>query len=875
MLRARKSPARLAAALLLAAVGVLAVVVACAGLQWVGRPFPGFLLLRNRVVASVSLPGWPVAIAPDLFQATIVAVDEAPVASAQDVYAAVRARPVGTRFAYTVERDGERTLEWVDSRLFGWSDAVLIFGAYLLDGLVFAGIGVWVWMLSPRRVSTWALLGLGLASSTYALTAIDLYDPHRFFRLHALAECFLPATLFHLALVFPVRRASALRAALACYLPAACLAFVYQQRLDAPTLYPGVHSLATVGIVAAGLTLIGTLVWGYLRPPSQLVRQRVRFVTLGGVVSFALPAAIFTVSVLEGGRVPVNTTAFTVFLFPLSIAYAVHKRDLFEIDALVQRAFYYAILSGVVTAAYLTLAALATHGLHLSRFGQSPAFSLGFTLTMLIVLPRVRDRVQQLVDLVFGRRSYDAQETLATASTALGATLSLDDILRLMRTIPAATLGLDRVAVFLRHDGVFEEAAPAPTASAMPARRLAEDRPLIRVLTGLPRPLVRESLRPHGEPEHAAAMADFEALGGDLVVPLVCQGTLSGLLVCGRSQSGVFFSAGDVSFLHTFANQAALSLQNARTYHDLELLNRDLEERVNARTRELAESRDQLSDSLDQLGTAYRGLQASQEQLIAAQKMAAFGRLAAGIAHEMNTPLGAALNGLKIAGELVGECRAMTVDPETPAADREAAFGELAGMVRNVEEWTHKAAAYIKSVKAQGRTAAGRAGFFDLGRLLERDLQPLLLHRLRLVGGTLDVRLPPDLPELYGDSARLGQVLANIINNAIDACEGLPPERARIVITAERDGDEIVVHARDRGTGIPADARERIFEAFYTTKPPGKGTGLGLSIARDILTGEFGGSLVCSASDTGGTTFTIRLPLPSRDGTRQASGVAA
>ena len=82
----------------------------------------------------------------------------------------------------------------------------------------------------------------------------------------------------------------------------------------------------------------------------------------------------------------------------------------------------------------------------------------------------------------------------------------------------------------------------------------------------------------------------------------------------------------------------------------------------------------------------------------------------------------------------------------------------------------------------------------------------------------------------------------------------------------EVDGDRvvrIVLQVRDHATGVADDARERIFEAFYTTKPAGKGTGLGLSIARDIVTGEFGGTLACTASGPDGTTFTIRLPVPA------------
>ena len=88
--------ARLAAALILSAVVGLGVVSARAGIAWVNRPFPGFFLLRNRVVASVSLPSWPVSAFSEVFQAAVVAVDGVPAARAEDVYRAVRQRPAGT-----------------------------------------------------------------------------------------------------------------------------------------------------------------------------------------------------------------------------------------------------------------------------------------------------------------------------------------------------------------------------------------------------------------------------------------------------------------------------------------------------------------------------------------------------------------------------------------------------------------------------------------------------------------------------------------------------------------------------------------------------------------------------------------------------------
>src|SRR5262245_24540065 len=107
----RASWVRPVAALMLAAVAALAVFGTRTGLAWIGRPFPGFFVLRNRVVASVSLPGWPAAMAPEIFQATVVAIDDVPIGSSRELYDRVRARPERTRFGYTLERDGVRTIE--------------------------------------------------------------------------------------------------------------------------------------------------------------------------------------------------------------------------------------------------------------------------------------------------------------------------------------------------------------------------------------------------------------------------------------------------------------------------------------------------------------------------------------------------------------------------------------------------------------------------------------------------------------------------------------------------------------------------------------------------------------------------------------------
>jgi C4-dicarboxylate-specific signal transduction histidine kinase len=137
-----------------------------------------------------------------------------------------------------------------------------------------------------------------------------------------------------------------------------------------------------------------------------------------------------------------------------------------------------------------------------------------------------------------------------------------------------------------------------------------------------------------------------------------------GVLALGRKESGEFFSAADRDFLIALANQGALSIANALSYQEIQILNASLEQKVADRTQELAHSNRELHNSLEQLEQTYQDLQRSQDNLLRAERMAALGRLTAGIAHEMNTPLGATLTTLKLMERLVTERRLMTTQPD-------------------------------------------------------------------------------------------------------------------------------------------------------------------------------------------------------------------
>jgi signal transduction histidine kinase len=514
-------------------------------------------------------------------------------------------------------------------------------------------------------------------------------------------------------------------------------------------------------------------------------------------------------------------------------------------------------------------------GLVLQRadVAQSPAFTLAFFLLLTLLLNPMRDRLQRVVDRLYDRPSHDPQRTLEQASGALAATLDLDDIHRLTVDTIADALLLERASLWIRDAGgrLAPVAARGPAPSACLA--LPAEHPLLGHLQRANRALsvhdfVDGPLRGAGAEACVGALA---ALGAELVLPLA-RGDLSGFLALGAKKSRTLYTLDDLKFLSTLANQVAVAIRNAQAYRKIEELNADLERKVARRTGELAATNRELGESLRELERAYTDLQRSQENLVRAEKMAALGRVTAGIAHEVNTPLGAALNSLKVCEELAGEYARSIGDPEVTDDDHRQIAAELAELIGNVRRWTDKAAGYIRGIKAHTRSLSDvQERSFEVAQLVD-DTLLLLAHRLRLSSCRVTVECP-DGVTLYGDPGKLAQVLTNLITNAVDAYEG---RDGAIAIRVRARAAEVEIDVEDRGCGIAPENLGRVFEELFTTKPPGKGTGLGLSISRDIVGDCFAGRIAVESAPGRGSRFTLVLPRRApAEGRGEARATAA
>jgi two-component system, NtrC family, sensor kinase len=233
----------------------------------------------------------------------------------------------------------------------------------------------------------------------------------------------------------------------------------------------------------------------------------------------------------------------------------------------------------------------------------------------------------------------------------------------------------------------------------------------------------------------------------------------------------------------------------------------------------------------------------AQRQILQSEKLAAIGQLAAGVMHEINNPLAT-----------IGACVA-AIEGRLPPGPGSARAEEY---LQTIDREVDRCSRIVDSLLDFSRPKAGPRRLVSLNTLVD-DTLFLLKHHQRFTQLQVVRALAPGLPETTGSAEQLTQVLMALMLNAVDAMEqggqltvrtGLSPARA----------DEVVVEVQDTGIGIPAADQGKIFDPFYTTKPPGRGTGLGLSICYGIVADHRGRIEVDSAPGRG-ATFRVFLPV--------------
>ena len=331
-----------------------------------------------------------------------------------------------------------------------------------------------------------------------------------------------------------------------------------------------------------------------------------------------------------------------------------------------------------------------------------------------------------------------------------------------------------------------------------------------------------------------------------LIIPLLRPDSIVGALVVRRKTPGEFAQS-TIELLQTFADQSVVAIQNARLF-----------ESVEARTRELAKS---LED-----------LRTTQDRLVQTQKLASLGQVTAGIAHEIKNPLNFVNNFSGVSAELIDELQdALKGIPLDDKARAE--IDELTDTLRgNLDKVVHhgkRADGIVKNMLQHSREGSGKHRPVDINALVEESLN-LAWHGARAEKQgfeiTLNQSFDPSAGEVDVFPQDITRALLNLIVNGFYAATKRRAATAgadydpTLAATTKNLGDRVEIRIRDNGTGISPDVKEKMFNPFFTTKPTGEGTGLGLSISHDIIVKQHAGSIDVDTQPGEFTEIIVTLP---------------
>ena len=411
---------------------------------------------------------------------------------------------------------------------------------------------------------------------------------------------------------------------------------------------------------------------------------------------------------------------------------------------------------------------------------------------------------------------YDERLTALYEISRSLQTLDLEEVLRLILDGVTKTIGFDRARLYLvdEKEGVLKcrmavgvdldlidsIVFPLEPESSVVARAACERRPYI----------IRDALN---DPRVNKEVVEKLKIKSFVAVPMIGRERVVGVISADNLHSQREITEEDFKLLVTFVNQAGVAIENAEMYEELKELNRSLEERVREAMRELEES---------------------HRQLMQSEKLAALGRIAAGIAHELRNPL----SSIKILfHSLVEEFGLDEKRPEDVEVMR--------SQIERMEE-------LIRRFLDFARPSAPLPQWVDLSEVVENTVS-LLEHQMRGSDISLRMELAPGLV-VFADRDHLRQMIFNLTLNAVQAM----PEGGELRIRTERLPGEALVEISDTGEGIPEEIMDRIFEPFFSTKE--EGIGLGLSIVERIVK-EHKGRIEVESSPGKGATFRVYLPI--------------
>lgn len=430
------------------------------------------------------------------------------------------------------------------------------------------------------------------------------------------------------------------------------------------------------------------------------------------------------------------------------------------------------------------------------------------------------------------RHQAQSVSLLNEMSRQLNSTVSEQEVYQIAAYYTPQIIQADRVSIALlvEEGREFEIIALEGTAGAIPQGvRLPVSDTDIEQAIGTQRLVVQPD---SDEPSIGGMRARMNA-------PLIAGGIAIGTLNVASWQANAFIQR-DEQLLVQIASVLASTIQNRRLF---------------AQTQAALDENRQQNQALRR---ALAALQQTQNQLLAAEKMASLGRLVAGLAHEINTPVGIAITAMSVWEDRTQEVQQLYQSGQMKRADFEEFLQLLTESGKLIANNLQRSADLIQSFKQvavdQSSEAARTIKLKAYIGEVVNSLRPALKQT------QLTITISGDEVELASYPGALAQIVTNLVLNSV--IHAYPPNATgHLTMSIQRQGDKVAFHYRDDGAGIPPEHHPKIFEPFFTTRRGQGGSGLGLHIVYNLVTQKLGGTISFQSQVGVGTTFLITLPL--------------